>query len=86
MFYMIQLAAFRAHQLQHGAEPKVDRRPAENKPEDAPTVLALREIAAGFVDFENEIIPTKDVWGEKADDTPVLTKVGGPVVASTEGK
>jgi len=63
MFYLIQLAAFRAHQLQHGATPKVPRRPDLNKPEDAPTVLALREIAAGFVDFENEVIPKKDAWG-----------------------
>ena len=72
MFYMIQLAAFRAHQLQHGAIPKVPRSPSPNKPEDAPTVLALREIAAGFVDFDNEVIPQKEVWG---NDIPVQEKV-----------
>lgn len=86
MFYLIQLAAYRAHQLQHGAEPKIDRRPEENKPEDAPTVLALREIAAGFVDFDNEVIPAKDVWGDKEEEAPVLTKMGEPIVASTEEK
>ncbi|MDA8390784.1 MAG: DNA-directed RNA polymerase subunit omega [Gammaproteobacteria bacterium] len=42
-FQLVLVAARRARQLAGGAEPFVDR---EN---DKPTVLALREIAEGFV-------------------------------------
>lgn len=56
-FHMILLAAYRARQLAHGAKPKVD---PDN---DKPTVIALREIAAGHIDFTNEQIPTKDAFG-----------------------
>lgn len=56
-FHMILLAAYRARQLAHGAKPKVAH---DN---DKPTVLALREIAAGFYDFTEEEIPTKDAFG-----------------------
>ncbi len=42
-FQLVLVAARRARQLQAGAEPYVER---EN---DKPTVLALREIAGGFV-------------------------------------
>ncbi|MFQ5936268.1 MAG: DNA-directed RNA polymerase subunit omega [Acidiferrobacterales bacterium] len=42
-FQLVLVAAKRARQLMIGAEPCVDR---EN---DKPTVLALREIAGGFV-------------------------------------
>jgi len=68
LFYLIQLAAFRAHQLQRGATPKIPVHETEDGRVDAPTVFALREIAAGFVDFENEVIPQKDAWG---NDVPV---------------
>lgn len=44
-FELILLAARRARQLHNGVEPTLDN--AEN---DKPTVLALREIAAGHVD------------------------------------
>jgi len=57
MFFMLRLAAFRAHQLQHGAKPLV----AVNG--DKPTVLALREIAAGFTDFDNVELPQRDAFG-----------------------
>jgi len=63
IFHLIQLASKRAHQLQRGAIPKVNRKPNKKSPEDFPTVLALREIGAGFVDFDNEVIPKKDMWG-----------------------
>ena len=43
MFQLVLVAAKRARQLANGAEPMVDR---EN---DKPTVIALREIAEGFV-------------------------------------
>ena len=56
-FHMILLAAYRARQLAHGAKPKVD---PDN---DKPTVIALREIAAGHIDFTNEEIPEKDAYG-----------------------
>ena len=56
-FHMIMLAAYRARQLAHGAKAKVKH---DN---DKPTVLALREIAAGHIDFTNEEIPTKDAYG-----------------------
>ncbi|MCH7830152.1 MAG: DNA-directed RNA polymerase subunit omega [Proteobacteria bacterium] len=43
IFEMVLVAAKRARRIAHGAEPMVD---AEN---DKPTVIALREIAAGLV-------------------------------------
>ena len=43
MFQLVLVAAKRARQLANGAEPMVDR---EN---DKPTVIALREIAEGYV-------------------------------------
>jgi len=73
IFWLIQLAAKRAHQLQHGATPKVDNRAHEKHIPDAPTVLALREIAAGYVDFSNEVIPEKDAFGHL-----VPAKLRGP--------
>jgi len=63
IFSLIKLASQRAHQLQHGAIPKIAVRKNEEGRVDAPTVFALREIAAGYVDFDNEVIPQKDVWG-----------------------
>lgn len=44
-FELILLAARRARQLHNGVEPALD-----NLEKDKPTVLALREIAAGQVD------------------------------------
>jgi DNA-directed RNA polymerase subunit omega len=43
IFEMVLVAAKRARRIAHGADPLVDR---EN---DKPTVVALREIAAGHV-------------------------------------
>ena len=43
IFEMVLVAAKRARRIAHGAEPLVD---TEN---DKPTVLALREIAAGHI-------------------------------------
>ena len=45
-FELVLTATKRARQIAHGAEPMVDE---EN---DKPTVLALREIAAGLIDSE----------------------------------
>ena len=63
LFHLIRLASFRAHQLQRGATPKIEVKRTEEGRVDAPTVFALREIAAGFTDFENEVIPQRDAWG-----------------------
>jgi DNA-directed RNA polymerase subunit omega len=55
LFELVMVAAKRARRVANGAEPLLDR---EN---DKPTVVALREIAAGLV--------TKDLLDE-ADQTP----------------
>ena len=57
-FFMIQLASYRARQLQHGATPKV---PPDN---DKVTVIALREIAEGYTEFSEDEVPEKDIFGE----------------------
>lgn len=87
IFTLIQLTAKRAHQLQRGAIPKVDRKPNKKSPEDFPIVLALREIEAGFVDFENEIIPQKDMWGNEVVEqapTPATVKHKAIVAGAKE--
>lgn len=86
MYFLIKLAAKRAHQLQRGAIPKVPRAPNTKSPEDAVTVLALREIAAGFVDFDNEIIPQKDIWGNEIIEQRPLPKKEKPMVATDTKK
>ena len=63
VYDLIKLAAKRAHQLQHGADPKIPIIANKQGRVDAPTVTALREIAAGFTDFDNEIIPERDAFG-----------------------
>jgi DNA-directed RNA polymerase subunit omega len=45
-FELVLTATKRARQISHGAEPLVEE---EN---DKPTVIALREIAEGFIDSE----------------------------------
>jgi len=60
IFHMIVLAAYRARQLQHGAEPLV------TPDGDKPTVVALREIAAGHTDFSEVVIPSRDAFGQPA--------------------
>ncbi len=63
-FQLVLVAARRARQLAAGAEPCV---PREN---DKPTVLALREIAEGFV--TNAILDDNPEAGLEADDDVVL--------------
>jgi DNA-directed RNA polymerase subunit omega len=50
-FELVIIAAKRTRQLMHGKEPKVAW---DN---DKPTVVALREIAAGFTDFDSHPEP-----------------------------
>lgn len=52
-FELVVLAAKRARQLMRGKDPKVEW---DN---DKPTVVALREIAAGYTDFD-KIEPRED--------------------------
>lgn len=47
-FELVIIASKRARQLMRGKEPKVEW---DN---DKPTVVALREIAAGFTDFDSQ--------------------------------
>ena len=47
-FELVLVASKRARQLMRGKDPKVDW---DN---DKPTVVALREIAAGFTDFSHQ--------------------------------
>ncbi len=75
LFDMVMVAAKRARRLANGAEPLVER---DN---DKPTVIALREIAAGLINEEilqdvNE--PEDDLLSaEEAEEllanTPLLT-------------
>ena len=67
IFQLVLLASQRARRLANGAEPSV---PWEN---DKPTVLALREVAAGHVGLEileepdhppQELIPEPEFMGE----------------------
>ena len=65
VYDLIRLASKRAHQLQRGAEPKISALTDKQGRPDAPTVIALREIAAGFTDFDNIEIPETDAYGRK---------------------
>jgi DNA-directed RNA polymerase subunit omega len=46
VFHLVLIAAKRAHEIEDGATPRVS---VNN---DKPTVLALREIARGYIDKE----------------------------------
>ena len=75
LFDMVMVAAKRARRLANGAEPLVDR---EN---DKPTVIALREIAAGLINEEilqdvnepeDDLLSTEEAE-ELLANTPLLT-------------
>ena len=64
-FKLVLTATKRARQIAHGAEPMV---PIEN---DKPTVLALREIAAGLIDQERvDILQAEIEAAEVFDMSP----------------
>ncbi len=46
-FDLTLAAAYRARQIEHGSSPQLD-----NTGRDKPTVIALREVAAGLVGME----------------------------------
>ena len=66
-FELVRLASRRARQIAQGKDPLVD---PEN---DKPTVIALREIAAGLID---EQILDEAEAAEKARFTPVESEEG----------
>ena len=75
LFDMVMVAAKRARRLANGAEPLVER---EN---DKPTVIALREIAAGLINEEilqdvnepeDDLLSTEEAE-ELLANTPLLT-------------
>lgn len=61
-FELVLLASKRARQLMRGKTPKVDI------DHDKATVIALREIAAGFTDFSNK----SDIHDEADDNTMAI--------------
>jgi len=65
-FQLVLTATKRARQIGHGAEPLV---PEEN---DKPTVIALREIAAGLIDPEGvDVLQAKIEAAEVFDMHPM---------------
>jgi len=75
LFDMVMVAAKRARRLANGAEPLVER---DN---DKPTVIALREIAAGLINEEilqdvnepeDDLLSTEEAE-ELLANTPLLT-------------
>jgi DNA-directed RNA polymerase subunit omega len=62
-FELVLTATKRARQIAHGADPMVEE---EN---DKPTVLALREIAAGHVDSERVELLQADLDAAEVFDT-----------------
>jgi DNA-directed RNA polymerase subunit omega len=79
-FQLVLVATRRARQLLNGAEPCVER---EN---DKPTVLALREIAGGFV--TNAILDEEAPQAglEADEDTTDQNQTGGIDVNPAAGK
>ena len=69
LFELVLVAAKRARRLANGAEPYVD---VEN---DKPTVVALREIAAGYVkrDILDEVEQPEPEIPEMHPEIPELT-------------
>ena len=71
-FELVMMAAKRARQLANGVEPKLDN--SENA--DKPTVLALREIAAGNItpdmlrEPEPQEAPTPDIENQSTFRAP----------------
>ena len=67
-FELVKIAADRTRQLMRGKEAKVDW---DN---DKPTVVALREIAEGYTNFEQQEEPALDAY-VATDATKKKTKV-----------
>ena len=78
-FKVVQVASHRAHQLELGAKPLVE------KEGDKPVVIALREIAAGKIDETvlSKPLATKDPW-EQDEGLLIQSDDIGPLVADTD--
>ncbi|MFL6648507.1 MAG: DNA-directed RNA polymerase subunit omega [Sulfurifustaceae bacterium] len=76
-FQLVLVAAKRARQLSGGAEPCI---PKEN---DKPTVLALREIASGFV--TNAILDEESSQPELVADEDATEQTPAPDLAPKPG-
>ncbi|OGT40135.1 MAG: DNA-directed RNA polymerase subunit omega [Gammaproteobacteria bacterium RIFCSPHIGHO2_12_FULL_38_14] len=61
-FELVIIASKRARQLMRGQDPKV------SWDNDKATVVALREIAAGYVDFDKVDYPHQDIEVFEADN------------------
>jgi len=76
-FQLVLVAAKRARQLALGAEPTVDRG------HDKPTVLALREIAAGFI--TSAILDDEPLVADESDDDTTAGLGAAPIITAIEG-
>lgn len=76
-FQLVLVAAKRARQLSGGAEPSL---PKEN---DKPTVLALREIAAGFI--TNAILDEESSQPELVADEDAIEQTPAADLAAKPG-
>lgn len=63
-FELVLTATKRARQIAHGADPLVEE---EN---DKPTVIALREIADGFIDAERVDVLQAEIEAAEVFDLP----------------
>ncbi len=77
-FELVVVAAKRARQLMHGKDPKVE---LDN---DKPTVIALREIAAGFTKFDHQA--PREEEEELLSHTILPSEQTEPVVAHADEK
>jgi DNA-directed RNA polymerase subunit omega len=77
-FELVMMAAKRARQLANGVEPKLDN--TENA--DKPTVLALREIAAGQI--TQEFIDAVDKSERERKEREALEWAAAEVVADDD--
>jgi DNA-directed RNA polymerase subunit omega len=64
-FEMVLTATKRARQIANGADPLVEEQ------NDKPTVIALREIAAGLVDLERVNMMQAEIEAAEVFDVPI---------------
>ena len=78
-FKVVQVASHRAHQLELGAKPMVE------KEGDKPVVIALREIAEGKIDetILSKPLAEKEAW-EQEEGLLVQSNDIGPAIADAD--
>ena len=79
-FRVVQIASHRAHQLELGAKPMVE------KEEDKPVVIALREIAEGKIDegVLSKPLAGKESWEQEQAGLLAQSDDLGDVIADVE--